>query len=84
MAHAFERVVVEVNVRQLDFALRQRLRVHGKVVIMGRDLNLSGIELLYRMISAVVSKFEFESLAAEGDADQLMTEANSKDWLAPH
>src|SRR4051812_24343515 len=36
MAHAFERRVVQVHMRKLDFGLRQRIRIDGEVVIMSR------------------------------------------------
>ena len=42
MAQAFQRVVVQVDVRQLDFALLQRVRIDGEVVIVRRDLDLAG------------------------------------------
>ena len=39
--HAFERLVVQIYVRQLDFAVGQRIRIDGEVVIVRRDLDLS-------------------------------------------
>src|SRR5579863_9023374 len=35
------------------------------------------------MIRAVMAKFQFECLAAEGQAAELVAEANAKDWDAP-
>ena len=84
MAHTFECLVVQVNVRQFDFGLRQRVGVDGEVVVVGCDLDFAGVELLHRMVAAVMSEFQFESLAAERDAGQLVPETNSEDGLASH
>ena len=68
VAQAFECLVVQVHVREFDFGLRQRVGIDGEVVVVGGDLDFAGVQLLHRMIAAVVSEFEFESFAAEGDA----------------
>ncbi len=82
VAQAFERLVVQIHVRQFDFALRQRVGIDGEVVVVRGDLDLAGVQLLHRMIAAVVSEFQLESLAAERDAGQLMSQADSEDRLA--
>ena len=41
--HAFQRVVVQIDVRQLDFALRQRIRIDGEVMVVRRDLDLARV-----------------------------------------
>ena len=81
---AFERLVVQVYVRQLDFRLRQRIGIDGEVVVVGGDLDFAGIQLLDRMVAAVMPEFEFESFAAERDARQLMSETDAEDGLAAH
>jgi len=42
--------------RQFDFALRKRIRIDGKIMIVRGDLNLSGMELLHRVISPVMTE----------------------------
>src|SRR5260370_34155512 len=84
MAQAFQRAVVQVDVGELDLALLQRIRVNREIVIVGGDLDLAGVELLHRMVSAVVSEFEFESLAAESNPDQLMSQADAENRLLAH
>ena len=37
---AFQRLVVQIHVRQFDFALRQRIRIDREVVVVRRDLDL--------------------------------------------
>ena len=44
VAQAFERVVVEIDVREFDFALRQRIGIDGEVVIVGGDFDFAGVE----------------------------------------
>src|SRR5690348_1205890 len=51
---------------------------------MCRNLDLAGIQLLHRMIAAMVPEFEFESFAAERKSGELMAEADAEDWLASH
>src|SRR5437660_11599414 len=51
---------------------------------MRGDLDLARVQLLHRMIAAVVSKLEFESFAAERDSGQLMSETDAEDGLASH
>ena len=42
MAHAFERLVVEVEVGQFDFVGVDGVGIDGEVVIVGGDLDLAG------------------------------------------
>src|SRR5690242_5633698 len=84
MAQAFERLVIQVDVRQLDFGLRQRVGIDSEVVVVRRDLDLAGVQLLHRMVAAVVSELELEGLAAQRDAGQLMSEADAENRLATH
>ncbi len=80
----FERVVVQVNVRQFDFALRQGIWIDSEVVVMRSDFNFAGRHLLYGMIAAVMSELQFVGLSSQRDAGQLMSQANSEDWLTTH
>ncbi len=78
MAQAFERIVIQVDVRQVDFSLVDRLRIDGVVVVVGGDFYFAAVRVLHRMVAAMVAKFEFISLAAECEADELMAEANAE------
>src|SRR5258708_2919506 len=79
MAQAFQSRVVQVDVRQLNFTCRQRIRIYGEVVVVCRDLNLSSRQLLHRMIPAVVPKLQLEGFSAERNAGKLMSKTNPKD-----
>src|SRR5579862_9881481 len=84
MPQAFQRRVIQIHVRELDFTLRQRIRVDREIVIVRRDLNLSRLQLLNRMIPAVVPELQLVRLPAQRNARQLMSEANPKDRLPSH
>src|SRR6185437_7691549 len=81
---AFERVVIQINVGEFNFTLRKRIGIHGKVMVVRGDFNLSGVQLLHWMISAVVAEFQLESLSAERNSCELMSKTNSEDRLATH
>src|SRR5215467_6114619 len=84
MAQALERRVVQIYVRQLDFGLRQRVGIDGKIVIVRGNLDFAGAKLLHRMIAAVMPELELVGLATERDAGELVTETNAEDRLPPH
>ena len=64
---AFERLVIQVDMRQLNFAVGQRVWIDGEIMVVRGDLDLPGLQLLYRMIAAMMSKLQLEGLAAERD-----------------
>src|SRR5580693_105259 len=84
VTQAFESRVVQVDVRQLNFTLRQRIRIHREVMVMRRNLDLAALQLLHWMIPAVVPKLELESLSTQRNADKLMSQTNTKDRHSPH
>ncbi len=64
MPQTFERLVVQIDVRQFDFTLRQRVRIDCEIMVVRRDLDLPRLQLLHRMIPAVVSELQLVSLPA--------------------
>ena len=82
MAHAFQRLVVEIDVRQFHFALRQRIGIDGEIMVVRGDLDFAAGQLLHRMIAAVVAEFQLKGLASKGNAGELMSQANAEDRLA--
>ena len=83
MAQALERIVVQVDVGQINFALLQRVGIDGEVVVVRGDLDLAGCQLLDRMIAAVVSELQLVGLAAQGEPDELVAEADAEDGTLP-
>src|SRR5581483_6533181 len=78
MAQTFERRVVQVHVRQLDFGLRQRVGIYREVVVVRSDLDLARVQLLHRMIAAVVAELQLERLAAKREARELVAETDAE------
>src|SRR5579863_5130129 len=60
------------------------MRVDSEVMVVGRDLDLAGLQLLHRMISAVMTEFQLKSLSAQGNACELMPQADSENRLPSH
>src|SRR5687768_16444556 len=78
--HAFERVVVEVDVRCLDVG-RQRLRADREAMVLRRDLDPARSLVDDRLIRAAMAKLELERLSAICQAQQLMAQADAEDGL---
>ena len=83
MAHAFIGVVVQIDVRDFHLARRQRIRIHAKAVILGRDFNVPGLQIFDGMVRAMVAEFQLVGAAAQGQPTQLVTQANAKDRTRP-
>ena len=79
--HAFDRLVVEVDVRNSNFLQVQAVRIDGEAVILRRDLHLVQIRVQHRLIPAVVSELQLVCPAAEGQPHDLMPEADPEDRL---
>src|SRR6266849_11038772 len=75
MAHAFVGLIVQVYVRDFHIFGRQRIRIYTEAVILRGDFDLLGEQILYRMIRAVVAKFQLEGFSAKREAAQLVAEA---------
>src|SRR5215471_19118229 len=63
--------------RLLDI-FRQRFLVHREAVVHRGDLDLTGGEILHRMVRAVVALMHLHRPAADGDAEHLVTEADAE------
>ena len=84
MPQAFQRIVVQILMRQNHFTRLQRIRVHREAVILRGDFHLPGFQIQDGMIAAVVAELEFVRLPAQGQADDLVAEANAEDGHAAH
>ena len=58
--------------------LRQGAAIDRKAVILTRYEDLPAIEILHRMVSAVVAEFHLNGTCAAGQPQQLMSHANTK------
>src|SRR5882724_6415183 len=71
------RAVEQRDVRLVD-VLRQRVLVDRKAVIHRCDLDLAGGQVLHRMVRAVMALMHLHGLAAEGEAEHLVAEADAE------
>src|SRR5215469_2502713 len=69
VSHAFQSAVIQIEVRHLDFALFERVRIDREIVIVRCDLDLSCALLANRMVAAVMSKLQLVSFSAERQSD---------------
>ncbi len=79
MPESFERFVVEIRVRDLDFVQVQRIGIHREAVIMRRDLDFPGDFVQHRMIRAAMAEFQFVRFPADRDSEHLVPKADSED-----
>src|SRR5262252_5224501 len=84
VAHAFARMVVQVDMRDFHVARRKRVRIDRETMILRGNLHLFGQQILHRMIRAVVPKFQLEGFAAKSQPAKLMSQANPKDGYLPN
>ena len=56
----------------------QRRRIHGEAVVLAGDHHAAGVEILHRMVGAVVAELHLHGLRAGGEAQQLVAEADAE------
>ena len=57
VAQAFEGLIVQVDVGELDFVGVDGVWIYGEVVVVGGDLNFAGGVVADRVIAAVMAEF---------------------------
>src|SRR5439155_22111330 len=78
VGHAFDRAVVEIQVRDFEFGARERVGVYRDSVVLRGYVDASAALILDRLVAAPVSELQFVRLPAEGKGQQLMTETYSE------
>src|SRR5258708_23965774 len=81
---SFQSRVIQIYVREFDFTVWQRVWIDGKIMVVRRDFNLAGGQLLDWMVSTMMSKLQLEGLATECDTGELMTQTDSENRLPSH
>ena len=66
VAHAFDRRVVEIDVRDFQ-AVRHGLGDHREVVVLAGDLHMARLQVLDRVVAAMVAELQTPSLRTTGD-----------------
>jgi hypothetical protein len=77
-AHTLQRTVIQAQVGHFDLVRVERFRHNHVIVILGGNVNLLRAQILHRMIPAMMSELESRRLAAQGPANQLVTETNAE------
>ena len=79
VAHPFQSSIVQVDVCQFDFVPVQGVRIKRETVVLGGDLDFSGVEFPNRLICSPVSELEFVGPASQGKAEELVSQADAED-----
>src|SRR2546427_9939606 len=66
VGHAFERAVVEVQVRDLELGTEERVRVDHDSVVLSRYVDAAAPKLLDRLVASPSTEFQLVRLPAEG------------------
>src|SRR2546421_6158087 len=77
VAHAFDAVVVEVDVCDFNFG-RETVGCNREAVIVRSDLDRAGGAFKDRLIAAAMTEAQFIGRAAEGTPQELMPEADAE------
>ena len=78
MPHAFDALVVEIEVRYFNFGW-QAIRLHGKAMIVRSNFDAAIARVFDRLVTAAMTKHKLESLTAKRAPQQLMAKTNAKD-----
>ena len=84
VAQAFERLVVEVDVGELDLVGVDGVGIDGEVVVVGGDFDFAGGVVANGMVAAVMAELELVGFAAEGESAELVAQADAEDGHAAH
>ena len=72
MLEAFDGVVVQIDVSNLDFIGVETLRIDSETVILRRNFHLVALNVEDGMISAMMPEFQFERPPAEREPHNLV------------
>src|ERR1041384_6096483 len=74
-ADALDRLIVQVDVRDLD-ALRQRVRLQSEAVILRGDFDAARVAMQDRLIGSAMSELQLVDFSGERESQQLMAQTN--------
>src|SRR6185437_3525935 len=80
----FQRLVVQVNVRQFLLVDVDRIWIDGKVVIVRGDLYLARGVIAHRMVAAMMAKLQFVSAPAQSQPAKLVPQADAENRHSSH
>lgn len=71
----FDRAVIQIDLGDATVA-RQRFRIYCEAVVLTRNQNATGRQVLDRLIASVVAELELEGLSPCRQTEKLMTETD--------
>ena len=80
MADASHGTVIKMPVGDFEIC-RQSFFHHRIAVILRGDQDATRTQIMHRLIGSAMSEFQFEGLGTKGEREDLMSEADTKDWL---
>ena len=78
---AFDGVVVQIDVSNLDFIGVETLRIDSETVILRRNFHLVAVDVQHGMISAMMPESQYERPPAECEPHNLVAQADSENGL---
>src|SRR5581483_12239517 len=74
---ALQRAIEQRDMRYARVG-RQRIGIDGEAVVLRSDQHAAGIEILHRMIGAVMAEWHLARLRAQREPHQLVAEADAE------
>ena len=79
VAETFERLVVQVDVGDVDVVRVERIGIDREAVVVRGDFDALGELVHHGMVGAAVAELQLVGLAAQREAEDLMAEADAED-----
>ncbi len=83
MPEAFERVIVQVHMRDLNLIQIERVGVHRESMVVGGDLHLARDFIDDRMIRTSMSELELVGFRVQRQTQHLVTKTDSENRCLP-
>ena len=71
-------IVIQIDMARLNVRIFQGFHIHTEPVVLGRNLHLSGGQILYGLVGAPVAKLQLKGLSSQGQSCQLVPQAYSE------
>ena len=81
MPHTLKGFVIQVDMRDLNIRVFDRLHIHTETVVLCSNLYLSCQKILDRMVCASMAELQFKGLSAKGKTQDLMAQTDTKDGI---
>ncbi len=83
VAQALQGVVVQVDMGEFHCGVGDGVQVHREAVVLAGDLHPAGEAVFHGLIAAPVAELELKGLAPQGQAHELMPQADAEQGLLP-